>query len=534
MAKLGAIELLSRFLVKSYQQRPVVLPFSEIQKVCLLLLLFLQCSDSFAMRALEKVAHDLITTLLWIIVDSHHKRQAQNIPFNGHTERPNEWARSVVHRICRLKLDLSRIGKGALLVKLLQRILRECHQRSTYKQQAGKHVDQYLLSEEAMRLLDGLARHEENRRLLMDMSGLAHDVVQTATVCSKGQKDCCVTLDFLVIRLFRKLSWDTRNKFRLTKTPGFVKLLLTCSLHPCLAIRKEALGIFWMLSFDTASVQCLAGTTRDAALQALVKAAKVPELCGLALPSLHRMVRRKAPEHKSKILMLLSNDSITRTGGVGNHGIGQDGSHSNNIQTEIHAARLVESLCRSTSVNEPCHPNLMDALTTMAVSSSDAVRFWAAKAFHGQSVDKLNQFFLARTPAVLRSVVQLSKDPVGRVRERATSVLLQLTSQRTNAKLLGYNYELLEALLYNARHGAGSASSISSHHDKKAATPPVTAARLSIQGILSLASQEASRERIAKHHACVSTLASYGVSNDGDVELRKAALHGVIMLAHLL
>ena len=133
---------------------------------------------------------------------------------------------------------------------------------------------------------------------------------------------------------------------------------------------------------------------------------------------------------------------------------------------------------------------------------------------------------------MLRSIVMLVKDPVGRVREKATLVVSQLASQRMNAKLLRYNYQLLEALLLNARIRCTSSKRPSPM--SKTSTPPTVAARLSVQGILTLASQEPSRERIAKYKNCVATLAAYGVSQDGDVELRKAALHGVIMLAHLL
>ena len=525
VAKLGVLQLLSRYLVKAYQpwmNKSVVLPLDQVQKFCLLLLLFLQCSDSYAMDALETVAHALVPTLLWIVVDHHRAESVQGL-VTKHKRPKNNWAKSVVYRISKLSLKLDRIDKGERLIMVLQRILCDEHERN---QLSEPNANQFILSREAMRLLDGLARHEENKKRLMDIPDLSRDVVKASTVCAKGRKQCCATLDFLVMRFCRKLSWETRNKLRLTKTKGFVKLLLTCSVHPSIEIRKEALGTLWMLSFDAASVQVLTTTANDTALKALLKAAKVPELQSLALPSLHRIVRRKAPKHKSKMLVLLSNDSLTRPGGSDKD---MDGSRS---ITEVQTARLVESLCRSTSVNEPCHSNLMDALTSMSLSSSAAVRYWAAKAFQGQAIDKLNQFFLARTPAMLRSIVMLVKDPVGRVREKATLVVSQLASQRMNAKLLGYNCQLLDALLLNARIRCTSSKGPSPI--SKTSTPPTVAARLSVQGILTLASQEPSRERIAKYKNCMATLAAYGVSQDGDVELRKAALHGVIMLAHLL
>mmetsp|Transcript_26358 Transcript_26358/g.55091 ORF Transcript_26358/g.55091 Transcript_26358/m.55091 type:complete len:424 (-) Transcript_26358:760-2031(-) len=423
-----------------------------------------------------------------------------------------------------------------------------------------------------MRLLDGLARHEESKVFLMNVPGLVYDVVHASTVKSTDMDDVshssCLGLDFPLIRFLRKITWDTRNKLKATKTKGFVDLLLKCSKHAHMGIRKESLGVFWMLSFDAASVQVLVDypSSRDAAVQTLAVAAGVPELRTLALQALHRIIRRNgsAPRKRTK-KFLLSSDSLTRSaargGGVMDGACLEDTCAANSPASEVHKARLIESLCRFTSVNETCHPTLIEALSTMAESSSDSIRFWAAKSFHGQSLNKMNQFFLARTPGVLQYVVQLARDPVARVRERATSVLLQLTSERSNAKVLGLNYHLLEALLSNARSNPKDSlphrerrvdygyedfgydndddnESGPSYHgcdeEEKPSVSSSRAARLSVQGILSLASQEVAKERIAKHHDCVSTLATFGVSDDGDIELKQAALHGVIMLVHLL
>ena len=576
VAIFGGIHLLARFLAKIYHQSSSSTSKSSsslsildhLQQVCCLLRLFLQCCDSYAIAALEKIASDVLPTLLWILEDTH-RQEAQTQAVSKTTDeddvsgnnssklKSNCWAKSIIYRISRLDLALPRMTNGCSLVIFLQRFLHDQQGTNGQEREEKTTHTSYLLSLEAMRLLDGFARHEESKLFLMDMPGLADEVVRVSTTLNctamrdknsnnrngeKKKKSGSIMLGFFIIRFFRKLSWETRNKFRLAKTKGFVKLLLTCAHHECIEIRKEALGVFWMLSFDKASVQVLSagGSTRrgDGAFRPLIEAAKTPELRNLALPALHRMVRRTSPHQRSKILML-SNDSITGTT------TGDGGTPKEDI-SKLHTARLVESLCRSTCVNEPCHSSLMESLITMAASSSDTVRFWAAKAFHGQSVDEMNQFFLARTPTVLRHVVQLATDPVIRVRECAASVLLQLTSHKSNAKVLGFNDHLLEALLFNVRNycslrrgGVGDddeGTTIVGPSKKQDAmpSPSAVAARLSVLGMLFLASRKASRTRIAKHHDCVSALAAFGVSQDTDVELKQAALHGVLMLVHLL
>ena len=488
-ASSGALELLCHLLKKSYFNGSV--SHHQAHKLCLIVNIILRCSDECAASCLEKLLCDLLSCAFWILAD-YPMEQIEN-PTDSQRK---DGAKAIIYRVSKLDISLLNVIEGKRLVRFLQQIIRD-------DQQANRP-----LACEAMRALDGLARHESSKVFLVDMPGLLYDIVNASTIDTDG----CVPLDFFLIRFLRKITWDTRNKFKATKTEGFVELLLKCAKHQQMDIRKEALGVFWMLSFDAASVQILSEYPKDAAVQTLADAAEVPELRMLALQGLHRIVRRTSPRRKTRKL-LLSNDALARIG-----------CNADNSTSEVHQARLIETLCRFISVNESCHSKIIDALAIMTESASESLRFWAAKSFHGQALNKSNQFFLARSPTVLRDVLSLANDPIAKVREKATSVLLQLTSERSNAKILGLNYNLLETLLSNAR----SPQQNSAHYESE------QTARLSIQGILSLASQEVSKERIAKHHACVSTLASFGVSEDVDVELKSAALHGVIMLVHLL
>jgi hypothetical protein len=140
----------------------------------------------------------------------------------------------------------------------------------------------------------------------------------------------------------------------------------------------------------------------------------------------------------------------------------------------------------------------------------------AAKSFFHQSSTATNRFLLARTPNVMKVVIILAGDAASAsVRAIASEALLKLGS---NHKRLAHDSQLLRTLVENV-------AQMDLRNEWLA-----QAARCSVQTILALAGHPAARERIAKQLGLLAILSKYAISCETDVELKKAALQGVIVL----
>jgi hypothetical protein len=188
--------------------------------------------------------------------------------------------------------------------------------------------------------------------------------------------------------------------------------------------------------------------------------------------------------------------------------------------TKVLAAHSLKRLACYTSVCDKYHPDLLDALTTVANSGDRRIRMWAVKGIREQSLSSTGRFYIARSPDMLAVLVGLARNDCCRqVRFQATEALLTLASDSSNAKRMVNSSDVLETLVENA--------------DQAKSYP--ASGRSSIQAILALACHRtANKQRVAKTFGLVESLCSYGVSRDDDNELKKAALHCVIVLAPLM
>jgi hypothetical protein len=118
----------------------------------------------------------------------------------------------------------------------------------------------------------------------------------------------------------------------------------------------------------------------------------------------------------------------------------------------------------------------------------------------------------------------LARDERNEVRGPAVEALLSLSTYHANLKRLSSNDKVLDTLVETVETGIRDTEGISSG----------ATTRDAILCILNFVSHRSSRKRVAKHVGIVSSLSKYGISNDWDDELKKAALHGVIVLSHLM
>jgi hypothetical protein len=133
----------------------------------------------------------------------------------------------------------------------------------------------------------------------------------------------------------------------------------------------------------------------------------------------------------------------------------------------------------------------------------------------------MNGFYIARMSQAMGVVTKLAQDNSPAVRSCATEALLNLAGDTANAKRLATNAELMETFANNIASIDGCESS-------------GIAKRNVIMTILTLANHKSAKRRVAKHIGLVASLSRYGVSKDVDSELKKVALHGVILLAPLM
>jgi hypothetical protein len=126
---------------------------------------------------------------------------------------------------------------------------------------------------------------------------------------------------------------------------------------------------------------------------------------------------------------------------------------------------------------------------------------------------------MVRIHQVVQTLTQLARDDNVDVQAAAVEALQNLAADTTNVKRLAMDSDLLEVFVSNAE-GSGEILAAARRH--------------AVQALLSLASHRSTKRRIAKQYGLVASLSRYAMSEDNDDELKRAAIHGVILLAPLM
>jgi len=106
------------------------------------------------------------------------------------------------------------------------------------------------------------------------------------------------------------------------------------------------------------------------------------------------------------------------------------------------------------------------------------------------------------------------------VRAATFEALANLAQEPANARRISTNTVILELLVRTVHES----------HDIESEE----ARRQAVRAVLLMASNHSSTKRVAKHLGLVSCLSRYGTSDDGDFELKQAALNGVVFLAPMI
>jgi hypothetical protein len=480
LVQAGAATVLTRCIQKAFYGAA---EWEELNQLCQLLVFVFRCSDEQACKSFETIGTELMSLVFRILLEDTFQAVMRTTP-SSFCE--------LIGRLSDLSVSLEKTARKEQSMRLLQQILR------------GTDVSGMNVRVEAMRMLAGVTSHPESKVFVMESPGLVDDVL--ANVQEPG---AIYKMHLQVAMFLCNLAWETRNKSRLTRKSDFIKVLFLVWEHGSNTSRRVVMRTVRHLCSVTESRLSISKYGDSAVLRALAGTAKDNELRTESIETLLCLVGQSTARRimqEPELFVLLSSTALT-TGG--------------STSSILAAAQSLKRLASYTTVIEPCYPDLLDAMMNIAVSKDPNVRVWAAKAFKEQSRMSMSGFYIARMAQAMCVVAKLARDNSPAVRCSATEAILNLAGDTSNAKRLATNAEVMETFVDNVASIEVCESS-------------GRAKRNAIMTILTLANHNSAKRRVAKQIGLVASLSRYGVSKDADSELKKTALHGVILLAPLM
>ena len=378
------------------------------------------------------------------------------------------------------------------LVQILQRTVRE----SRTPQICDASV--YFLSE--------LANDVAKKQYLVDYPGLVEDVL--VKISEHGTVPQTVAM--FSIRLLRRLAWGSPNRVTLARKKLWHQVLLELTSSDAKEVREEALETVRQMSTETESRKLMVNHDDAKLLKHLVESLSFPRLNAAAVRTLSTLVFDETSVKK----LASYPGTIDRLSSF---------AMEADVSIGIMSAKILKRMASYVSIREKGHNELVDALIHCASSSNTLVRSWVAKGLLVQSESSTNAFFIARSQPVLQAVFALSTDIDPGVRKAAIQTLYNAASEASNTRRAAFTTQYLNAFVSNANF----------YHDT-ANNDTLSTRRLSIRGILKLSDHPKSYYRVAKQNGTIESLARYGVSSDTDEELKRAALHAVVLLSPYL
>jgi hypothetical protein len=401
---------------------------------------------------------------------------------------------SFIEKLVSLKgICLHKMDKNESLIRLIQRVIRE------------EQTDQAVQAV-ALQLLSTWAERPDNKQYLIRRPGLLEDVLDLAT---KAKND---KLFLSIATILSHFTRETSYKPELVQRKRFLETILMLLKRGHIPTCTETLNAVLHVATEASCRLLVCKHEKGALLAAIFEQLDKKEL---GLPTNHVVCRLISREIAPLILKnhLVIVDQLRAAAFAG-----KDRHTSDNLHcVSVLATQSLKQLARYVPIQNKVHPNLVEALTILAKARNAEIRLWAMRGLCEQSKSSTARFYIARSPCLLETIIDLArKDPNRKVKSKAMETLLFLASDNSNAKRLANNAELLQTLVENAKKSELSKSS----------------ARSAIQAILFLATHRLANKRsVAKTHGLMESLSKYGVSRDNDDELKRAALKCVAMLA---
>mmetsp|Transcript_27813 Transcript_27813/g.64421 ORF Transcript_27813/g.64421 Transcript_27813/m.64421 type:complete len:526 (-) Transcript_27813:1996-3573(-) len=474
IARLGGVKVVARCLQQAVWGEQGT---DEQADLCRLLSMLFRCSDEAAVVSLYDVAAMLLPLIVSCIED------ATTDDSYSPSTRSCGAAKQLVNRICTLRISLQQIKHHDLLLVSIVRNVRN---------RANREVKSITL-----KLLACLTVHGESKTVAMLCPGLLDAVIEHAYERSTGGQLCALVL--------RNLAWDSANKEAMARTPRLLEVLGRLSRSNCMKTQVCALCAVRFLSVEASPRKCIVNNGN------------------LLLTMMDVLKSSKHQETTLQVLNVLSHFKCQPTSKtIGNQDeilvtLADLGSTNPSHSIATAAAHIIKNLSVHVGMSDPCHQELMDSLLKVAGSTRFGALMWAAKGLVQQTLQAGSSFYMVRAPKVMDTILRLCNSKHARVKAVALQAVANLAQECSNARILAANGRILCTLVDNVEG------------DKDGNNEE--ARREAVRATLNLASHQSSSGRAAKQMGLMPSLSRYGTSDDDDIDLKRAALHAVVVLA---
>lgn len=458
----------------------------EAERLCKLLAFVYQCSDEVAAQSFCGVGATLVLSI-FKLMSKHTTRAA---------ESELKYAKRLLGRLSLVEVSLQSMKKSEAVLAFLHETIGNTGDANNTRMN------------HALSLLAGLTVHRDSKAIVMKFPGLFKAVV-TITCSNLDQES-----KYQSARVLSKLAWHAKNRATMGRTQKCVDALVAMSDSVHQKLKVEALTALQLLSIES---------DNKAKLVASTKGKLVPSLMGIVGADAGNKLRLQALHILLNLISRQTFKSIGLQPGLVNSLEACSTSRKEPDAIAALAAQSIKRLATYVQVKDKCHEDLLRAIVQMSRCERKSVMKWAAKGFLDQSALSSNSFYIVRDQDAMKSVTGLITCPHRDVREPALETVVKLSEHRSGAKKLASSNCLIAALV-----GTIDDQTDSNGDDAVLQRHAVTA-------ILSLVSHRSSTKRIAKHFGLVAALSRYGIAaQDNDVELKRAALSAVIVLAPFL
>jgi hypothetical protein len=344
--------------------------------------------------------------------------------------------------------------------------------------------------------LRSISVHRESKPIVARFPGLVEAVVESADTSQEG-----------ALAVLGNLVLDSRNKEAITKTRGFLELLKIASA-------SEEPGIVCSAS------RCLLHLSSASFVNDML----VTFESGVLIDRLVDLLHKGCFDEKLRVLQTISNlvseSSADAIGSVSSlmEQLADIGSSSPATDCSVIASKAIKRLSCYMRTRHSSHQTLCDALEKMSKSTSIDVSLWTARAYIEQSLNASNSFFMVRSESTIEGILRLAMSKNSRVRSSAFEAIANLSQEAANARRVSMHDSVVQTLILCINRG--NESGVLESEQREA-----------VRAILLIANHASASKRVAKHQGLIQALSRYGTSVDGDVELKRAALYGVLMLA---
>ena len=473
----GAIDVLVKCLQKAVDSEHGA---NEAEKLCKLIRVLLRCSEETATTTICSNMTEIVTLIIRIVTSTCTMEP---------TDKCSSEAMRLWMRMCISEIILKAItAQDKLLLSIMRTI------RSGPLFGMSVHLS-------ALKFVVALASYPDNRAAIMQVPGLIDVILdQASNIVSSDVVVQC-------IKVIESLLCDAHNRADYLMRPRCIGVLVKLCRSQNASACLYAVGALRQLSIEASMRQKVSGHEVLAALIRLV-----------IIPAASVQIKLECLQTISNLICVRTAAHFMAYSGLLKE-LAKVATSNSSENVKALAARSIKRLSTHVHPRHDSHKELFEALNVMSFAQERLVRLWTARSLVEQSLLAGSSFLMVRTPIMMGIFIRLAASKYTDVKAATFEALANLSQEPANARRISMNDDILELLVHTIRVESNLESGSS---------------RQAVRAVLLMASNRSSTKRIAKHLGLVSCLSRYGMSSDEDSELKQAALHGVVVLAHLI